>query len=109
MPDGEITPELLEEIGIQLDAAPAGSEAAAFQAANRLFNQERYADARSAALDALDRFPENRDMRRLVIASSCIMNDADTARRHFARLSEVDQRRLSSRCRAYGVRLGQIE
>lgn len=103
----EITPESLAGIELQRDAAPAGSEAEAEQSASRMFRDERYADARAAALEALDQFPENRAMRRLVVASSCIMNDADTAREHFARLGGADRRLAMSRCQKYGIALAE--
>lgn len=106
IPD-EITPESLANIVVQRDAAPEGSEAEAEQAVTRLFRDKRYEDAREEALEHLDQFPENGPMRRLVVSSSCIMNDAETAREHFARLEGADRYRAKSRCKKYGIALDE--
>ena len=44
-------------------------------------------------------------MRRLVVSTSCIMKDGDTARDHYQKLDDSDRRRMLSRCQKYGVAL----
>jgi hypothetical protein len=85
--------------------APAAVSAAAnlqFDEANKLYDRREYEEARALALSLLQENPTSVRMRRIVVASSCIMGDQDVAQQHYSMLPERDRGDMRIRCVPYG-------
>lgn len=85
-------------------AASAVSAAAnlQFDEANKLYDRRDYDEARALALSLLKEHPTSVRMRRIVVASSCIMGDQDLAQQHYLLLPEKDRGDMRVRCVPYG-------
>jgi hypothetical protein len=73
-----------------------------FDEANKLYDRREYDEARTLALSLLRAHPSSVRMRRIVVASSCIMGDQDTAQQHYLSLPERDRADMRLRCAPYG-------
>lgn len=85
--------------------APAAVSTAAnlqFDEANKLYDRREYEEARALALSLLKEHPTSVRMRRIVVASSCIMGDQDVAQQHYSMLPERDRGDMRIRCVPYG-------
>ncbi len=71
--------------------------------ANKLYDRHNYEDARQLALKLLDREPGTVRMLRVVVSSSCILGDAETAQKYWPQLPEFDRGQMTSRCERFGV------
>jgi hypothetical protein len=74
----------------------------AFDEANHLYDRQDHEEARSLALKLLRQHPTSVRMRRIVVASSCIMGDLDTAQQHYLLLPERDRADMRLRCSPFG-------
>jgi hypothetical protein len=120
---GPITPPRTPEIDRQLAAkfAGDGSEASggtqvegadpavnpdfdsAMLEANKLYDRHNYEEARTLALKLLAREPGTVRMLRVVVSSSCILGDGETAQKHWTQLPEFDRTQMTTRCERFGV------
>lgn len=73
-----------------------------FDEANKLYDRREYEEARTLALSLLKEHPTSVRMRRIVVASSCIMGDQDVAQQHYSMLPERDRGDMRVRCLPYG-------
>lgn len=73
-----------------------------FDEANKLYDRRDYEEARALALSLLKEHPTSVRMRRIVVASSCIMGDQDVAQQHYLLLPEKDRGDMRVRCVPYG-------
>jgi hypothetical protein len=73
-----------------------------FDEANKLYDRREYEEARTLALSLLKEHPTSVRMRRIVVASSCIMGDQDVAQQHYSMLPERDRGDMRIRCLPYG-------
>ncbi len=75
-----------------------------FDEANKLYDRREYEEARALALTLLREHPSSVRMRRVVIASSCIMGDHEIAQQHYLILPEQSRDRsdMRERCLSYG-------
>lgn len=76
---------------------------AAMLEANKLYDRHNYEDARNLALKLLERQPGTVRMLRVVVASSCILGDAETSQKHWLELPEFDRGQMATRCARFGV------
>jgi hypothetical protein len=74
----------------------------AFDEANKLYDRRDYDEARSLALTLLRDHSTSARMRRIVVASSCIMGDQDIAQQHYLLLADRDRADMRQRCIPYG-------
>jgi hypothetical protein len=74
-----------------------------FDEANKLYDRREYDEARALALTLLRDHPTSVRMRRVVVASSCIMGDHDVAQQHYLLLPERDRSDMRQRCVPYGA------
>ncbi|MEZ4360918.1 MAG: hypothetical protein R3B48_12115 [Kofleriaceae bacterium] len=88
----------------EVSAAEATAIAAnlSFDEANKLYDRRDYDEARALALTLLVKHPSSVRMRRVVVASSCIMGDHDVAQQHYLLLPERDRADMRQRCVPYG-------
>ncbi len=70
---------------------------------NKLYDRKNYEEARTSALELLEKDPENRRMLRVVVSSSCIMAEPEVAKTYYDKLPERDQTTMRKRCERYGV------
>ncbi len=76
---------------------------AAMLEANKLYDRHNYEDARALALKLLERQPGSVRMLRVVVSSSCILADAETAQKYWSALPEFDRGQMASRCEKFDV------
>lgn len=72
--------------------------------ANKLYDRQQFDDARTLALKLLERKPGTVRMLRVVVSSSCILGDAETAQKHWAELPEFDQAQMATRCERFDIK-----
>lgn len=87
-------------------SSPAAISAAAnlqFDEANKLYDRREYEDARFLALHLLREHSTSVRMRRVVVASSCIMGDNELAQQHYLFLPAKDRADMRERCTTYGL------
>lgn len=85
---------------------PEGSDAdfeTAMLETNKLYDRHNYEDARAQALKLLERKPGTVRMLRVVVSSSCILGDAETAQRYWTELPETDRAQMTERCSRYDI------
>jgi hypothetical protein len=70
---------------------------------NKLYDRHNYEDARSQALKLLERQPGTVRMLRVVVSSSCILGDAETAQRYWNELPDGDRTQMTERCSRYDI------
>lgn len=76
---------------------------AAMLEANKLYDRHNYDEARTLALKLLERQPGTVRMLRVVVASSCILGDAETSQKYWLELPEFDRGQMTTRCARFGV------
>lgn len=76
---------------------------AAMLEANKLYDRHNYEEARTLALKLLERQPGTVRMLRVVVSSSCILGDGETAQRFWGQLPEFDRGQMTTRCERFGV------
>lgn len=87
-------------------SSPAAISTAAnlqFDEANKLYDRREYEDARFLALHLLREHSTSVRMRRVVVASSCIMGDNELAQQHYLFLPPKDRADMRERCTPYGL------
>ena len=73
---------------------------------NGLYDKGDYEGALAAALDVLERDPDNVRMLRVAVSSGCILGENDVAARHYDQLTNRrDRKHMRVRCKRYGVDL----
>ncbi len=72
---------------------------------NALYDRRDYEGAMEAALELLEREPQNSRMLRVVVSSACMMGEIEVAKAHNERLPERDQMQMRRRCERYGFEL----
>lgn len=86
---------------------PEGAGDAEFEQAmletNKLYDRHNYEEARTQALKLLERQPGTVRMLRVVVSSSCILGDAETAQRYWNELPDGDRVQMTERCSRYDV------
>ncbi len=86
---------------------PEGATDAEFEQAmletNKLYDRHNYEDARQQALKLLEKQPGTVRMLRVVVSSSCILGDAETAQRYWNELPDGDRLQMTERCSRYDV------
>lgn len=87
-----------EKAAVDVDFDQAMTEA------NKLYDRQQFDEARTLALKLLERKPGTVRMLRVVVSSSCILGDADTAQKHWALLPELDQNQMSTRCERFDIK-----
>ncbi|HUQ05294.1 MAG TPA: hypothetical protein VM261_22475 [Kofleriaceae bacterium] len=113
------TPDLDRRLAEKLAAdgqAPKGAEVeggtdpavnpdldAAMLEANKLYDRHNYEEARTLALKLLERQPGTVRMLRVVVSSSCILGDGETAQKYWASLPDFDRTQMVTRCERFGV------
>ena len=71
-----------------------------------LYDRSDYARAVAKAKEVLQERPDNIRALSVLISSSCILGDGDTAREHFARLERaIDREPMETVCAQHGVEL----
>ena len=60
-------------------------------------------EARNLALKLLERQPGTTRMLRVVVSSSCILGDGETAQKYWTQLPEFDRGQMTTRCERFGV------
>lgn len=79
---------------------------AAMLEANKLYDRHNYEDARTLAFKLLDRQLDAAGkvrMLRVVVASSCILGDGETAQKYWTQLPDFDRGQMTTRCERFGV------
>ena len=76
---------------------------AAMVAANKLYDRHNYEEARNLALKLLERQPGTVRMLRVVVSSSCILGDGETAQKYWTSLPDFDRTQMATRCERFGV------
>jgi hypothetical protein len=76
---------------------------AAMLEANKLYDRHNYDEARNLALKLLERQPGTTRMLRVVVSSSCILGDGETAQKYWTQLPEFDRGQMTTRCERFGV------
>lgn len=76
---------------------------AAMLEANKLYDRHNYEDARQLALKLLERQPGTVRMMRVVVSSSCILGDGETAQKYWTQLPDFDRSQMTTRCERFGV------
>jgi hypothetical protein len=76
---------------------------AAMLEANKLYDRHNYDDARQLALKLLEREPGTVRMLRVVVSSSCILGDGETAQKYWTQLPGFDRNQMATRCERFGV------
>ncbi|CAN5897711.1 hypothetical protein BH11MYX2_BH11MYX2_06230 [soil metagenome] len=71
--------------------------------ANKAYDAGELDDAMSLARKVLEDDPDNVRMRRIMVSSSCILEDATTAQKHYLLLPPGDRETMRIRCARYGV------
>ncbi len=72
--------------------------------ANKAYDRKDFDAARSLALKLLQSSaPGNVRMLRVVVSSSCILGDADLAKKYLAELPQFDRDQMATRCSQYGI------
>jgi hypothetical protein len=71
--------------------------------ANKLYDRHNYEEARTLALKLLERQPGTVRMLRVVVSSSCILGDGDSAQKYWTQLPEFDRTQMTTRCERFGV------
>ena len=108
----DATPPMLAK----LDGDPAADKVAADQAmsvetadhlleANKLYDRGDYDGARSLAVKLLGEAPGNVRLLRVVVSSSCIMGDGDTANQYAGQLPAPDRLQMVDRCAKFQIAL----
>jgi hypothetical protein len=114
---GQVKPPRTAEIDRQLAAKLAADSAegsgkdpavdpdfdSAMLEANKLYDRHNYEEARTLALKLLERQPGTVRMLRVVVSSSCILGDGDSAQKYWTQLPEFDRGQMSTRCERFGV------
>jgi hypothetical protein len=114
---GQVTPPPTPEIDRQLAAKFAADSSegsgsdpvlnpdfdSAMLEANKLYDRHNYEEARTLALKLLEREPGTVRMLRVVVSSSCILGDGDTAQKYWTQLPEFDRTQMTARCERFGV------
>jgi hypothetical protein len=70
---------------------------------NKLYDRHQFDEARTQALKLLERAPGSVRMMRVVVSSSCILGDGDTAQKYWTELPEFDRGQMTSRCERFGI------
>lgn len=73
--------------------------------ANKLYDRGDYDGARQLAVKLLDDAPGNVRLLRVVVSSSCILGDGDTANQYAPRLPEPDRLQMIDRCAKFQIAL----
>ncbi|MBK9031001.1 MAG: hypothetical protein IPL61_06645 [Myxococcales bacterium] len=100
----------------KLDGDPAADKVASDQAmsvetadhlleANKLYDRGDYDGARTLAVKLLGDAPGNVRLLRVVVSSSCIMGDGDTANQYAGQLPEPDRVQMVDRCAKFQIAL----
>lgn len=76
---------------------------AAMLEANKLYDRHNYEEARNLALKLLERQPGTVRMLRVVVSSSCILGDGETAQKYWTQLPDFDRGQMTTRCERFGV------
>jgi hypothetical protein len=76
---------------------------AAMLEANKLYDRHNYEEARTLALKLLEREPGTVRMLRVVVSSSCILGDGETAQKYWTSLPDFDRAQMATRCERFGV------
>jgi hypothetical protein len=84
-------------------AAAAMAASLQFDEANKLYDRRDYEEARTLALHLLRQHDTSVRMRRIVVATSCIMGDQDLAQQHYLFLPAKDRGDMRERCTPYGL------
>jgi hypothetical protein len=71
--------------------------------ANKLYDRHNYEEARTLALKLLERQPGTVRMLRVIVSSSCILGDGDSAQKYWSQLPEFDRTQMTTRCERFGV------
>lgn len=71
--------------------------------ANKLYDKHNYDEARNLAIKLLERQPGTVRMLRVVVSSSCILGDGETAQKYWAQLPDFDRGQMTTRCERFGV------
>jgi hypothetical protein len=116
---GQVTPPQTPEIDRQLaaklsaDSSETQVEGAdpavdpdfdsAMLEANKLYDRHNYEEARTLALKLLERQPGTVRMLRVIVSSSCILGDGDSAQKYWTQLPEFDRTQMTARCERFGV------
>lgn len=74
----------------------------AYSEAYKLYDRREYEEARALALSLLRDDEWAVRMRRIVVASSCIMGDQEIAQQHYLFLPDKDRSDMRLRCTQYG-------
>jgi hypothetical protein len=77
----------------------------AMDEANKSYDHNDYEAAVKQALRVLGKTPDSVRMLRIVVSSSCLMGDADTATKYFGQLPARDQSDMVKRCSRYDIAL----
>lgn len=108
--DDMAAPNLAQIPGIDVETKtppPVGAGDAEFEQAmletNKLYDRHNYEDARQQALKLLEKQPGTVRMLRVVVSSSCILGDAETAQRYWNELPDGDRVQMTERCSRYDV------
>ncbi len=71
-----------------------------------LYDSSDYPNAVAKAKSILDKHPDNIRALRVLITSSCILKDEETAREHYPRvLTPVDKKSVETVCAQHGIKL----
>lgn len=71
--------------------------------ANQLYDRGDYEGAMASADDILKTEPDNARALRIAISSACVLGNEDKARTLYSRMTPRDQRKISRRCKRYGI------
>ena len=77
----------------------------AMDEANKSYDHNDYEAVVKQALKVLGKTPDNVRMLRIVVSSSCLMGDPDTATKYFGQLPARDQSDMVKRCSRYDITL----
>jgi hypothetical protein len=73
--------------------------------ANKLYDRGDYEGARAIAVKTLAESPGNVKLLRVVVSSSCILGDPDTANQYAPQLPPGDRAQMAERCSKFQIAL----
>ncbi|MDB4955310.1 MAG: hypothetical protein JWO36_2879 [Myxococcales bacterium] len=71
--------------------------------ANRAYDHQEFDDARALAAKVLQKQPGNIRMLRVMVSSSCVDGDKETAQKYFDQLPKFDRDQMKQRCDRFGI------
>jgi hypothetical protein len=73
--------------------------------ANKAYDHQEFDDAKAIAAKVLMKQPGNVRMLRVMVSSSCVDGDKDTAQKYFEQLPKFDRDQMRARCDRYAIAL----